>query len=90
MLFFWQIHIGRYIFRLRAYRYGGSRTHSVLRRPGPLKARLMRIRWLPILRPEHLKPMPNAKHIGILALPLPFRYLHIEIYRHQPGTTARG
>jgi hypothetical protein len=89
MLFFWQIHIGRSIFRLRTHRYG-NRTHNVLRRPGPLKARLMRIRWLPILRPEHLKPVPNAKHIGILALPLPFRELWIEIYRHQPGTAARG
>jgi hypothetical protein len=90
MLFFWQIHIERYTFRLHMlYRYG-NRTHSVLRRPGPLKARLMRIRWLPIMRPEHLKPVPNAKSLGILALPLPFRALYIEIYRHQPGTTVRG
>lgn len=89
MLFFWQIHIGRCTFRLRTYRYG-NRTHSVLRRPGPLKARLMRIRWLPILRPEHLKPVPNAKSLGNLTFPLPFRYLCIEIYRNEPGENLAG
>ena len=87
MLFLLPIRIGRYIFYIRMLRYG-SRTHVVLRSPGLLKARLMCSRWLPILPPEHLSEMARAKSLGILVLPLPFRELHIEIYRHEPGVMA--
>ncbi len=85
MHFLLPIRIGRYTLHIRLMRYG-NRAHTVLRSPGRLGRRLQRIRWLPIMRPEHLTAMRDAAHLGMLGFPLPFRELIIEIYRHQPGS----
>jgi hypothetical protein len=87
MLFLLPIRIGRYSFYIRLYPYG-DRTHTILRRPGRLARRLQRIRWLPIMRLEHWDAVQDAKKLGYLGFPLPFRELRIVIYRHQPDAAA--
>lgn len=88
MLFLLPIRIGRYTIHIRTMRYG-SHTHGVLRSSGWLGRQLWRIPWLPVMRPEHLSISRHAMSVGTLVFPLPFRELHIEIYRHEPGTAAR-
>ena len=87
MHFLLPIRIGRYTFYIRMMRYG-NRPHAVLRSPGRLGRKLRRIRWWPIMRPEHLTAMRDATHLRMPGFPLPFRELIIEIYRHQPDLTA--
>jgi hypothetical protein len=91
MLFWLRIRTGRYILHIHFLPYG-NRTHTVLRGRIRRSSRLERWFWsiLPILRPEYLGEMARAESLGMLALPLPFRELWIEIYRRRPGTAAKG
>jgi hypothetical protein len=82
MVFLMPLHIGPYTLHIRTECYG-NRTHVVLRSPGWLSRQLQRLPWLPIMRPEHLLFRHEAKSLGTLTFPLPFRMLTIDIYRQR-------
>jgi hypothetical protein len=82
MLFLLPIHLGQYSVYLRTFATAPASMFSCAV-PALSSASGSRLPWLPIMRPEHLRMMHEARHLFTVALPLPFRILHIELYRNQ-------